>query len=659
MKKKAIKEIPFKRPKRLKDGLQAEAQSITIDGVPHLFLDQWEDKQPSWRYILTKKDHGRYWVASDEWDGAKLNGQFSWFYDFGMAKDVDEIAAGWAKENGYYEKDFKELAREVETEQLRTAQVNNELRRRFKLQQRAADLQELPEDWEEYINNVLSGHKLYYYRHGRFTTYWCSHCGTEYTVANKQLETYEGQFEYYEPAPSDGEEKECLHCKQTAVCKPRGREKNGSSITKYIYLAQTTKSGGFVTRYFQATKEFRPGATERVDWVEASRTYIRDGKSQRDFQKYDCYLGERFWDDCNLAGLSNIRMYQGVIHPATWDAVADSYLKYVPVRDILDLDSRLNFAEFTLIALKWPQLEMLMKLGFEWAVQTILQNQWTTRFDVSTKKPWEFFKIKKDRMAELECEPEILQVLQLENKLNAHWNDDELQVIGQFNEEDVKTILKYMSAEKMVNRVCEYCGFTKESLQTVFEREKLRRKATLYADYLHMKDAAGFDMTNSVYLHPRNLDRAHAELVERRKQIENEKFLKEKEEKFKNIPKRYRSANRHFKYESGELFIRPARTATEIILEGRIQHHCVGGDNYLDKHNRGKTYICFLRFKEDKKTPYYTVELDWEYNVLQFYAAHDKQPQKAEIETWLNTYKETMLAKLQQDSIGAQEAKVS
>ena len=254
---------------------------------------------------------------------------------------------------------------------------------------------------------------------------------------------------------------------------------------------------------------------------------------------------------------------------------------------------------------------------------------------------------------------EALQVLQLEKRLNASWNEDELQVIAQFNQHDVSTILEYMSAEKMVNRVCNYCGFTKESLQTVFEREKLRRMATLYADYLHMKDAAGFDMTNSVYLHPRNLERAHAELVERKEQIENEQFLKSKEEKFKNIPKRYRSANRHFKYEDGELFIRPARTATEIILEGRIQHHCVGGDNYLDKHNKGKTFICFLRFKADKKTPYYTIEIDWEYNVLQFYAAHDKQPQKAVIEAWLNKYKETMLAKMQQDSIGIKEAKVS
>ena len=149
MKKKAIKEIPFKKPKKLKDGLQAEAQSIVIDGVPHLFLDQWEDKEPSWRYVLTKKEYGHYWVKSDEWDGAKLNGQFSWFFDFGLAKDVDKIAAEWAKENGYYEKTFKELAREVETEQLRTAQVNNELRRRFRLQQRTADLKELPEDWDE------------------------------------------------------------------------------------------------------------------------------------------------------------------------------------------------------------------------------------------------------------------------------------------------------------------------------------------------------------------------------------------------------------------------------------------------------------------------------------------------------------------------------
>lgn len=656
MKRKKIKAIPFKKPRRFKpDGRQAEAHSKVIDGVPHLFLDMWEDRKPQWRYVLTQKEHGHWFPEEDKWDSSKLSSQGRFFP---MTKATNKIAAAWSKANGYYSTEFEDLADEVEVEQLRTAQINNELRRRYKLQERTNDLYELPADWDAYLVRQLEGSKLYYHRHGRLTDYWCSHCGAEYTVANKQTESYEGSFEYWEPAPSDGEVKECLHCKYPAICKPRGREKNGSTVEKYIYLSQPTRSGGFVTRYFQANKKYMPGEKETIDWCECTRTYIKDGKSQRDFKKYDCYLGEEFWDDCNLAGLSNIRMYQGVIHPDTWKAFEDSCFKYVPVKEIMELGLRVNLADLTKILLGWPQLEMLMKFGWTWAVERIVNNPWTTQFDGSAKKPWDFFKIKKNRMIDLECEPEVLQVLQLERSLNANWDDDELQVIAQFSQTDVTTILGYMSAEKMVNRVCSYCGFTKESLQTVFEREKLRRTANLYADYLHMKDAAGFDMTNSVYLHPRDLEAAHNELVVRKAQIEDDAFFKKKEAQFKNIPKRYRSANRHFRYQDGELFIRPARSATEIIQEGRLQHHCVGGDNYLDRHNRGKTYILFLRFANDKKTPYYTIEIDWEYNVKQFYSAHDKQPQKATIEAWLNNYRDTMLARLQQDESNQQIAKV-
>lgn len=84
-----------------------------------------------------------------------------------------------------------------------------------------------------------------------------------------------------------------------------------------------------------------------------------------------------------------------------------------------------------------------------------------------------------------------------------------------------------------------------------------------------------------------------------------------------------------------ELQIIPAKSAGEIKIEGRVQHHCVGGDGYLKKMNTNKTFILLLRKKSNPKKAYYTVEADWEGNIKQFYAAFDRQPNKDEIQKWL------------------------
>lgn len=92
-------------------------------------------------------------------------------------------------------------------------------------------------------------------------------------------------------------------------------------------------------------------------------------------------------------------------------------------------------------------------------------------------------------------------------------------------------------------------------------------------------------------------------------------------------------------YEDDTYIIRPAKSAEEIVTEGRVLHHCVGGDNYLGKHDRGETYILFLRFKDTPNMQYVTVEIEATTpNILQWYGAHDKKPDQENIQKWLNRY---------------------
>ena len=73
------------------------------------------------------------------------------------------------------------------------------------------------------------------------------------------------------------------------------------------------------------------------------------------------------------------------------------------------------------------------------------------------------------------------------------------------------------------------------------------------------------------------------------------------------------------------------------MREGRILHHCVGGDTYLSKHNTNISHILFLRFKETPETPYITIEVRGN-GIVQWYGAYDKKPDQKNIDRWLSRY---------------------
>ena len=107
-------------------------------------------------------------------------------------------------------------------------------------------------------------------------------------------------------------------------------------------------------------------------------------------------------------------------------------------------------------------------------------------------------------------------------------------------------------------------------------------------------------------------------------------------------------------YEDGEFLIRPAKSAREIIEEGQKMHHCVGGDNYLNKHNKGITFILLMRRRKNPEEPFCTVEIK-EDEIQQWYEAHDKKPDKEIIQPWLDNY----IKHLKEEKHGADGVKLA
>lgn len=237
----------------------------------------------------------------------------------------------------------------------------------------------------------------------------------------------------------------------------------------------------------------------------------------------------------------------------------------------------------------------------------------------------------------------LLKALQFEEKQGYTWKQEQEEWIAETLDKGMKNrlkhLLKYMTLQQLINRVEKYA---KQKYEPVPEGWKSygnykRNVIQEYDDYLSMREELGYDMTNSVFIYPRDLEQVHDQMVKESNARRDELYVKKKKKEFPNIAKRYESLCKRYQAAAEGYVIRPAKDAGEIIMEGRTLHHCVGGDNYLSKHNRGETSILFLRKEKTPNTPYITIEIDGT-EIRQWYGAHDRKPEKKFFDKLLEEY---------------------
>lgn len=228
----------------------------------------------------------------------------------------------------------------------------------------------------------------------------------------------------------------------------------------------------------------------------------------------------------------------------------------------------------------------------------------------------------------------------MEKRQGQNWTDEQVEHLAEtdLSGTQVETATKYMTLQKLLNRIEKYAG-CKYGTECSSALARIRHTATTYADYLSMRINLGYDLNNTVYQQPQDLEAEHNKMVMETNKEEMDKHLKEVAERYPEIRHVYRGLRNKYLYEDDKYIIRPARSAEEIVMEGRLLHHCVGGNTYPAKHNTGKTYILMLRFKEEPDVPYITVEIDAKNpRILQWYGDKDKKPDEKNMQSWLNTW---------------------
>lgn len=121
--------------------------------------------------------------------------------------------------------------------------------------------------------------------------------------------------------------------------------------------------------------------------------------------------------------------------------------------------------------------------------------------------------------------------------------------------------------------------------------------AQTWVDYREMLDG-GEHTYREIF--PKNLRQAHDELVERTEAEKQSMY----EAKFAELAEKYSA----LEWTDGDLCIRIAQNEQELIDEGKVLHHCVGG--YGHKHASESDVIFFVRHYRRPERSYYTLDIN-------------------------------------------------
>lgn len=146
-----------------------------------------------------------------------------------------------------------------------------------------------------------------------------------------------------------------------------------------------------------------------------------------------------------------------------------------------------------------------------------------------------------------------------------------------------------------------------------------------YIDYLKLMKLCGVPI-NDTNACPKDLQRAHRDMVDLFNALEKEKREEEKRKREAETKKKFEQITKARKNMemtiNGYVFILPKR-ASDLVEEGSALHHCVG--TYVEDHASGETTIVFIRNSDKLDRPLYTMEFRKK-DIVQIRAKYNKKP---------------------------------
>lgn len=492
-------------------------------------------------------------------------------------------------------------------------------RRYIRLQQKANELPDLPSDLSSYLSRKVyrDKHILYYSDDKAF----CSRCGRNLDPDRKYKHNVIGS---------------CPKCRKRVVYKSSKRLANKEDKAE-ILIVQEFKNE-IVFRYVKTMLIQDGEHKERIEFTESVRTYHDEYLRYKSklIQYYDNMFGKEFWSDRNsyysqVVYGKNTMLYLGnmeelqTIFCAEWlDMMrfwADEGIG-MPIISFIEMSDH-----------RRQVLEKLFKAGlYKLSKEFVKGNIYGLATSESELK--KILKLSKPLMNWAQKEDINLQQFNtLRDAYEGQYGLSDEEIIELAKSKIGINILKDVTKNRKIMKTFHYL---KKAAGYSDINDKLRH----YRDYLSMANSMNYDLNNDVKRYPKDIKEAHDKATIEFNKVEADIKKQEAIKKYPMISKYCMHLNEFYGFKDKAYTILAPESAGDIIEEGRVLHHCVGGDGYLNKHNTQKSFILFLRKVDNPSERYYTIEIDSkDQRIIQYYGAHDQKPDKDSVDAFLDKWK--------------------
>lgn len=415
----------------------------------------------------------------------------------------------------------------------------------------------------------------------------CSKCGKHFK--SSRAEELDGDLFI-----RSGKKRICPHCGADAKCVHVSEMPQGIIECQWP-LVLSKKNGAIIVAGYRVMRTIgKDGSTDfKIDPYEA---YIFDGPKAYRFAGWDSggfgiqnFTGE--WQQrkqfTDYYGEAYLEYYiQEDIFEGTYFANCkfEIYKHHAKKENLYRPISYLR--EFQ----KHPQIENLLVQGFEkiavrcavWKAEGINWKESSPRKMLGLSNP-DFIALKQ-KGATLD---EIVKFRLIRDNVSKLTQSEMLWALSYFGY-NIENLVK----EKDADRIIKY-----------FKKQKApKNKApsfTDWRDYIRITKELGYDINDKNIRFPKNLGAAHDRMNQALKYKRNQELILKFQVMYQQLLK--------YCWEKDGLIIRPAASEDELIQEGKVLAHCVGG---YGKAHCGGNPIFFIRRAREPDKPYYTLQLD-------------------------------------------------
>lgn len=620
------------------------ADIVDIGGKEHLIIDLYSKRELIYRMAFNDMEYAHYDYKSKKWDAVVCSYKKPHRNEINNANIGEEDKENILKFYGRNKKDYQDYTDIIcDIENLvdtRKDKVRHEREEKEK-EQLMKLVPKAPKILHEAINiYVCQGNIIYYKRKGNKADYHCCQCGMDYTRRNKSSEGYEDSiFGPLAKVPRVYETDKCPYCKKQGILLQMGHAKTTMQVFE-ILLYQLAKDGKtLIVRGYRINAHRSQYDECKVVYNEYALSFLRPGY-ERIYQIWGDHIKKsthfNINKDCD-------------VHELGSSIISESSLKYYPsnmtrlICAVVEKETNHVIAKYNTLRIyaNAPAIESLYKIGLYNICRSLIWSGGHTRdIKKTAKEAADILMVSKEGFGYIRRnandDRHMLEIIRYMEKNKIPLNDNNIEIIKSLeihhspkNAIMTTYLLMYQSIQKLYN----YLNKQKHSYDSITD------VLNEYYDYIKQRESQEDDLSNTVYLRPRDLHITYMTLLDDVEHLKNEKYIAEMSEKYKNIRERSAKIPKKYTWQQAEFLIRPAKSAEEIVMEGRLLHHCVGSDaqGYMKRFNEGKGWILLVRHIQSPTVPFVTVELV-NNKIRQWYGIKDSKPDRENVEAFLNAY---------------------